>query len=325
MNTHFNLDTPETVIAAVPHLIGFHPKPPTLVIIGRKDNKITIACSLDLDTGEEAISVPEGIIDASASVLLIGYGLREVTEPVALAVAFLVGLDNVTVDLALIVHEGRYWDLSADSPGDGIAIPAGPSVFDTVAVAGGVQTFPSREAISALFAPAADANDPAMSAALAAAQDEVKANPDALDRLAAEGIQLLHKAVHDTDLPGVDVTARLTVALTLPVVRDAAMTVVDSGPRRACEDLWIHLVRHAPPDLRTAPAVLAAYSAWRGGAGHIAVAALAAIDDEHRDDPIAEQLQRLMDDAVHPTTVPAYEPGQPLTRTRRSSGDVPKG
>ncbi|GIG69324.1 DUF4192 domain-containing protein [Phytomonospora endophytica] len=314
MHTSLDLNTPEAVIAAVPYLIGYHPQAPNLVILGIRDGKVTVSGNLDLEPGMAALPIPAGFVDASLAdtLLLIGFGPPELTEAIVTGVAQLMELLDVDVALALIVHDGRCFGLRGETPPEGVAVPP-----PDTAMTDDMPVFADRDAVDALFAPA---RGPAYDTALAAI-DTFRSTVDAISHPAdhsafvTASLELLHQVTTDPQTLDTDQTARLTVALTFGEVRDAAMAAVDDDPAGATEDIWRHLVSHAPPELRTAPAVLAAYSAWRGGAGHIAAAALRVIEDQSPQDPTAQQLRRLIDLAAHPDTVAAYRPGQALTRT----------
>lgn len=94
---------------------------------------------------------------------------------------------------------------------------------------------------------------------------------------------------------------RLLVLVALDSLREVAWAEIDRPGAGAHAELWRHLVRRAPRDLRPAPAALLAFSAWLHGEGALAWCALDRCFDVDPDDALGQHVAALLESATPPT------------------------
>ncbi|MGO4256205.1 DUF4192 domain-containing protein [Marmoricola sp. RAF53] len=94
---------------------------------------------------------------------------------------------------------------------------------------------------------------------------------------------------------------RLLVLVALDSLREVAWAEIDRSGAGEHVELWRHLVRRAPRDLRPAPAALLAFSAWLRGEGALAWCALDRCFDVDPDDALGQHVAALLESATPPT------------------------
>jgi len=286
-STRVRLTHPGELIAAVPHLLGFHPRD-SLVVIALDGRRVGMTLRGDL--------VPPGEEELLAAQLVGPLLHRPRTAVVLLVVGGVPGQDGRppqcplvdTVDDALaaegIVVQHALW-AAATRPGvpwscydelgcaGTVADPAASALAAASVVAGSV-TFDSREELASLLTPdpapalarrtrlieAADADHP-LSAATAARMAERLA---ALHATAASG----HLGLDDAGV------AEVASALCDHRVRDACLAWSVGDDAAAAEQLWLALVRATPEPVRAEPAALLGCTAYLRGDGALAGLAL---------------------------------------------------
>lgn len=288
------ITTPSDLFALIPHLaghdiddayavVGLYPGPMVHVIWFVEDTTLPALAKL-----REAFR--EVTLDA---VVIVGYAPID-TSTAALdilaQVAVAAGVTDVT---RLVNHGGRYWDLSdPDCPAIGRPIETSPELAAHLAT--GPAPAASEEAVAEALAPVTGDARAAMAEAAAQVAAELADDP-----------RLLEYPDLSTILSGGDLnsygTARLVAALAhSDTVTVAAMITTTIAPVNSLR-LWIHLVRHAEPDLRGKPALLTAYAAQLNAKGMLAHHAITIAEDLIPEHPFTRPLAAAIRSGCLPT------------------------
>lgn len=290
------LSSPADVISAVPYLLGFHPRD-SLVLVslhGELDRQVSLASRIDLPAPPdvpEAVRQLARIVTAHGCdevlVAVIGGGappdLAGSTPPraeVAHTVRAAFEELGVSVPVAVWAPEvaaGVPWHCY-DSGSGGVLPDPGASAVAAATVAAGHVTYSDRSQVEELVA----ADDPGVlerrSRLLDAHCDRLSAldEPDSPDA-AADAFALVQawvgRAGEERLELGDDDVVSLCLALSDPIVRDAAFGLVVGRPA-AAERLWSALVRASPAPEAAEAAVLLAHAALLRGNGALVSIAL---------------------------------------------------
>lgn len=335
------LSGPGSLIAAVPHLLGFPPEQ-SLVLIGlsgpRSRLGITMRADLPPDGFDAAPSVEE--LQPLAEALLrddatecLAMVMTECRDEGGLApyVDLVANLDEalfergIEVNDIVLVRAGRWRSYLCPDPHccptEGTAVPAPSGELAAYAAYSGSVVRDSRTALIEMIAPdpvaiaateraldhvcreMADASSSGMSDAY---RERVEQFIDGRVRTLAAGTarSLTHRDV-----------ARISVALIDRPLRDRVAGHCLRETASAAESLWIDLLRRLPPPLDAAPATLLALSSWARGDGALANVALDRALDSHPGYSLAQLVRTALDHALPPGTVremlahPAAEAG----------------
>jgi hypothetical protein len=311
-------DSPEALLAVVPHLLGFMPEA-SLVVIGTEPPcggvKVTLRYDLPdpsgagiaADIAAHAIGVlgSQGI----TTMVAVGYGPGALVDLVAAAVRDAGREAGIDLQEFLRVEGGRYWSYFCGDdeccPAAGVPIDPRPHA-QAAAIGTAVEekVLPGRAAVAARVAPLGGIAAESMRQATRRAERHVTqllAKARKSGRLgavrhliASEGLATV-SAMITTYRAGGRYTAdyqlaRMTVALRDLRVRDDAWARMDPAHRDAHRRLWIDVARHAQPGYVAAPAALLAFVAWQCGDGALANVAL---DRSLADDPRYSMAQLL--------------------------------
>ncbi len=299
-----------TLLAVVPHLLGFHPADSLVVIaVGGPHHRVRLAFRYDLPDPPDR-SLAAAIADHTVTLLhrqqlstavVIGYGPGTLVTPVADLLRDVLPPAGIGLQDVLRVQDGRYWSyLCAEPsccPAEGRPVSPAHAAAAVLAQAG-IPAAPSRAALAATIAPLQGPGADAMKAATAraeraAARQLTGQGPDALD---AAGLAAVKDAITcyrgGGSLTDPGEFARLALALTSLRVRDDAWARMDPAHRDAHLRLWTDLTRRARPGYIPAPASLLAFTAWQAGDGALANLAL---DRALADDPGYSMAQLLRD------------------------------
>jgi len=323
------LDGPGSLIAAVPHLLGFPPQE-SLVLIGlngaRSRLGITMRLDLPADGPAHAPSVAElePLVEAllrDGAAHCMGMVITECPDQdgVAPYVDLVANLDQALFTAGLdvsdivAVRDGRWRSyLCPDRqccPDDGTPVPPVPGELAAHAAYSGAVVRDSRSALVAMLAP-----DPASVAsterALAhvcreMAEASVAGTSEAYRERIEHAIQRRVNALADgraRTLSHRDV-ARMTVALIDRPLRDRVAAHCLEESASAAESLWIDLLRRSPAPLDAAPATLLALSSWARGDGAMANVALDQALDSDPGYSLAQLVRTALDHALPPGTV----------------------
>lgn len=291
--------TPDELIAAVPHLVGFRVAN-SMVVVPVSHGLPTARVDLPANAAERTEMV-EGLMDAYArtgggQVMLVGFAddpgrvepaSRQLRESLAEA--------GVTVRSRLWAGEHRWTDL--DSGHGGPRTTEAASRIDAEMVLGG-HRMPavSREAVENAFT-----GDPEpVIRELSAVTEAMETSTPARERQWAIG--RAEAFVRDGRTLSSPDAARMLACLQSDMVRDqmAARISQDSAPSWA--PLWDDLTRRAPDQLVAPAATLSAIASWCKGDGARAWCALDRIPaDQRQSYRVAGILARALQGGVHPS------------------------
>ncbi len=307
-----HLTGPGDLLAAIPHLLGFHPTQ-SIVVIGLDTDPLRCRVVLRTDlphTPDDHHPLAHGLAQR-----LVGTGtgtvLLAVITPDQDEAAHTPVVDQVSTTLTEhgidVLHRFRTAATTADTPWacyddcacTGTLPDPSSSALAATTAADGCVTHPSREAITDTLAP--DVDDHTLR--------ERRGHLDnhRAGRTSREQLRLVTQAFENAKqgrLPeDDDDLVALAAALTDHHVRDTmlARTVRDGHP--AAQQLWTVLVRATPAPYRAEPAVCLAASSYCRGEGAWANAAVSnalAADPRHT---LAQLLDRVVNTALHPDTV----------------------
>ncbi len=299
---------PSTIIAVVPHLLGFHPAS-SLVILGvaGPHGRVRLAFRYDLpnppdqaatrEIAEHAVSV-FGREHLTAAVV-IGYGTGELVTPVTDVIRHHLPRAGIRLGDVLRVQDGRFWSYLCPDPSccPPEGTPVNPAHPASIALDGlGLPAAASRDDIAAAIAPVTGDHADQMTQAT---RDAELAHADQVATVGADGAwSQLMSAARDAIAcyrDGGTITdhlqlARIALALTALPIRDDAWARMQP---RHCQNhlqLWTNLTRHAQPRYVAGPASLLAFTAWQEGDGALGIIAL---DRAQADDPDYTMAQLL--------------------------------
>jgi hypothetical protein len=270
---------PGELVATVPYLLGFHPEH-SLVAVCLKDRNLRCVFRVDLpDHTEHLDDMPTLTRQAQNNncdaVVLIAFGEADIAEAALryTAMAF-TGTSIDTMDLIQVIGD-RWFSLDCLGdccPPEGRPIPDGSSAGELIAMVAG-PALPNREALTELLEPVSQERRQAVADAIASASCEWAAMSEPERRAAAmSAVQAQQElTVH---LPGPDEVARLALAVTRFDVRDFVLGFARDQASVARTDLWIWIARHLDGALVAPAATIAAYTAYVGGDGVLAVECL---------------------------------------------------
>ena len=302
--------SPESLLAIVPHLLGFVPQV-SLVVIGTEapHDRIKVTLRYDLpDPSGAGVSADiaahaVGVIGSQrlAALVAVGYGPRSLVDPVAGALGAAARTAGIDVLDVLRVEDGRYWSyLCADEdccPAAGTPFDPGAHSAAAAMASAGNQVLADRAAVAARVAPLGGSTAESMRQATRRAERhaaqllaKVRKSPRigaARQLIAAEGLNAVGAMIAAYRAGGKDTTdyqiAWVTVALRDLRVRDDAWARMDPAHAEAHLRLWTDVTRRAQPGYVAAPAALLAFVAWQSGDGALANVALdRAVADEPR-------------------------------------------
>ncbi len=309
-------DSPEALLAVVPHLLGFMPEA-SLVVIGTEPPgggvKVTLRYDLPDPSGAgiaaDIAAHAIGVLGSQeiTTMVAVGYGPGALVDLVAAAVRDAGREAGVDLQEFLRVEGGRYWSYFCGDdeccPAAGVPIDPRPQAA-AIGTAVEEKVLPGRAAVAARVAPLGGIAAESMRQATRRAERHVTqllAKARKSGRLgavrhliASEGLATV-SAMITTYRAGGRYTAdyqlaRMTVALRDLRVRDDAWARMDPAHRDAHRRLWIDVARHAQPGYVAAPAALLAFVAWQCGDGALANVAL---DRALADDPRYSMAQLL--------------------------------
>ncbi|MEU6646799.1 DUF4192 domain-containing protein [Saccharomonospora sp. NPDC046836] len=296
--TTVDLRAPGQLLAATPHLLGFHPSDSVLVIThtGQAGNQIGHLLRADLPApGDEfdlallmrmpvAAQEPSGVtlaVVGGAGAQATGPPHRELMDAMADVLA--------EVDIPVLhslwtpeICSGARWQCYDDSSCTGRLPDPRSSVLAAMTAHAGLITYSSRDAMERVLAPADEAALVRRVALLDLAADNTAGEPPASACELEQAYAVVSAALVRADGGDLAFTDRevvdLALALVSAEVRDACLaTALPPGSRRAqaAERLWLALVRATPAPERAQVASLLAYSAYVRGEGPLAGMAVA--------------------------------------------------
>jgi Domain of unknown function (DUF4192) len=277
---------PGELVAAVPVLLGFHPRESLVLVAtgGGSGRRLGLTLRVDLPPPEHvrdhAVSTAEHLLldtPAGAAVVVVAAAAAPHVELVGHVVEALERhqVRAHTVLWAESTSEGARWSCYDTCECTGVVPDFSTTTFAAAAVTAGQVVWGDRRELEALVAPADQERIRRREALLIQATDEALARPDPG---AAFDAAVVDAAVADAAagrlmLDDARIVA-LAGALAVPAIRDAALLQCIGPAAVAAEQLWTALVRETPDPEAAEPAVLLAMSALMRGDGALANIAL---------------------------------------------------
>jgi len=291
------IGSPDSVLAVVPGLLGFHPDR-SLVVAGAGEPRGRIQVAFRYDLPEPPDPGGAGKIAAHAVSILaqqrltlaivVGYGPGPMVTPVADALVSGLRQAGITLHDMLRVENGRYWSYTCRNPRccppEGTPFdPAAHPVAATMAATGN-RALRDRAELAATIAPLSGLDADTMRRATRSAEQSVidlvrkgaaaGRQREAVQRILDEGLRAVSAVVRiyrqGDSITDTAQLARLAVALTDLRVRDDAWARMVPEFAEAHLRLWTDVVRRVPARYVPAPASLLAFVAWQMGSGALA-------------------------------------------------------
>lgn len=295
-----SIHTPDELIAALPHLLGFKPE----------DSLLFVPLGPDLPLGRA--DIPTNPRDRDGVWESLGTPFKRNVPPGARMAIVCISNDRDYADDLSIDFAERFSSLGIDTP---IRLWANDTHFhDFTTGEAGTQTEAARARIAAttvlMGRPQPAPNRAALAASLVGNRQPIsdllqdarahaaKATQRAEARWAGARLQQFH---HDGNrLPDAD-AARLLVGITSLPVRDRLWDDITRSTLPSHLALWRDLTRRAPDELRAAPAGLLAFSSWLNGDGATAWCALDQVPaNQHY--ALANHVAAALDQGLNPHT-----------------------
>ena len=164
--TRVRLSSPADVLAAVPHLLGFHPARSLVVIgAGGPRGRIRLGFRYDLPDPPQA-GAARRIADhavallaerRATTVIAVGYGPGRLVTPLMDVFAAAARRRGLAPRELLRVEDGRYWSYLcrdvACCPAEGVPFDVGSHPVTAVMSAAGLAAYPDRAALERTLAP----------------------------------------------------------------------------------------------------------------------------------------------------------------------------
>jgi hypothetical protein len=311
--TRVRLSDPAELIAAVPHLLGFHPRD-SLVVITLQGRRLGLTLRSDLAAEGSEQQLAEQLLvpiarqrPSGAIVLIVGGRRADVTDlphrrtvdavDGALAAADIPVMHAAWTDST---RPGAPWRCYDEAGCAGTVADPDRCSIAAASVAAGIVTFDTREQLAELLAPDA----PAVLARRARLLDADDAQHP-LDAATVWKRRALLTRLHSDSAAG-------ALRLDDRTIVDAASALCDHRIRDAClgwsagdgaaaaEQLWLALVRATPPPQRSEPATLLGLAAYLRGDGALAGMALQAALEACPDHCLAGLLRSALDGGLQP-------------------------
>jgi hypothetical protein len=339
------LAAPADILAAVPHLLGFHPDSSLVVIgAGGQPGRVRLSCRYDLPDPPEpaaATRIAEHVRhmlgrEHLTTAIVVGYGPGRLVTPLTDVLAPALRQAGLTLREMMRAEHGRYWSYLCTEPGccppEGVPFDISCHPVAAAMTVAGVGVYPDRSALARSLDPvtgkaaermkAATSRACERAAALVAEAGQAQAGQGragharaaaggALRLVVAAGRQAVREAIAAYRAGSAvtdDQLAWLAVTLTDLRVRDDAWARMEPPHQDAHLRLWTDVVRRADPAQVPAPAALLAFVAWQSGNGALAGIA---IDRALAADP-GYSLALLLRDIVE-AGVPPSEAQLPMT------------
>ena len=333
------LSDPAELIAAVPYLLGFHPRD-SVVLLALHGKTLGLTLRADLVDDAQAPPLAEQLLlsitrqrPTGVALVVIGGDLTPDSDLPHRALVD--ALDDMLTSAELpLVHAawtaqitgGAPWRCYDDPLCAGTVSDPGVSPLAAATVAAGAVTFGSREEMLALLA----ADDPAALQRRSVLLDAADADHPMSSTLVAQRLaqlQELHRAAATGNVALSDrIVTEVASALCDHRVRDACLPWCSGPGAVAAERLWMALVRATPAPERAEPAALLALVAYLRGDGALAGVALDAALQACPQHSLSGLLRAALDGGLPPEVLrtvaadaAAALPGPPRRNRKRRS------
>lgn len=316
-----HLHSPAELLAALPHLLGFHPEDSLIVILINRQEPARIAATFRLDLpdpeqeehfAEQLLAILRQRQPGAVVLAVVGGPPAELGPPprpellAALRNSF--AQEGFPVAHALWVSRiarGAPWRCYDEAECGGELPDPELSELAAATTVEGLVTFASREELVALLSPDDAATMTRREERLGAAQDaadldRAMAGDEAVRRdlrLVLDAIGRAHRGrLQLTD----DDVVRLAIALSDHRVRDACLSTALGPQAAAAEQLWLALTRAMPEPERAEAAALLAYAAYVRGDGTLAGIAVDRAMEAYPPHTLGSLLRQALDSGMEP-------------------------
>lgn len=275
------VNTPDELIAAVPHVLGFEPQE-SLVLAPLKADLPWIRVDLPGTAQDREILWNEHIRDPLARLACPGSQMAVVCVTADRPSAELASrhvthaLESIGITSpGTLWTNGRQW-VELNTGASGVITREAAGRVAAVAVYSGLaQPAESREAVAASMvgdrAPVAGVLEHEFAAAEASTPGAERGwAMDRVEEFGQDGVRL-----SDTE------AARLLVAVQTVSTRDALWGEMSRDTAASHQALWTDVTRRAPDEVRAPAASMAAFASWLGGQGAAAWCALDQVPPDH--------------------------------------------
>ncbi|MEJ8277322.1 DUF4192 domain-containing protein [Pseudonocardia spirodelae] len=320
-----HLDRPGDLVAAVPVLVGFHPRDSLVLVAlhgGPGPSRVGLTVRVDLPrsaasvraTCADAVAVLAGARPARAYAVVVRATVRRDVARATRTALRAAGIEPVAVLWATGTRAGDRWEHldppgpRGEGPGERAGVlsdPASAPLGVAAAVHGGRAVLPDRAAVLAQLDPgAADVADQLRRARLLAAGSGPARVPP------AAGVELVDACLDAAAEGRLHVGDRLALALCRALavggVRDEALRRCLGSDAPHAEQLWAVLVRALPSPERAHPLALLAVCALLRGDGALATGAVERALRERPDHVLASVVAT----CLHGTLAPGSPAGE---------------
>jgi len=292
------LDSPDAILAAIPHMLGFYPSQ-SLVVIGLngKSGKVRLTFRYDLPDPADSV-LAQDIAEHALAVLrqqrlrlaiLVGYGPPTLVTPVFVMATELLEVNGIEIREAMRAEGGRYWSVLCTDPAccppEGTPFDPGSHPAAAAMVQAGLDALPDRAALSRTLRPPAGSGDRIREFTRLAEERlcdlgvrGAENGEDSHQATARVGRTAMQRAIRryraGYAITRGDQLAWLAVLLTDLRVRDDAWARMEPAHWDAHIRLWTDVVRGAATEYVAAPASLLAFVGWQAGRGSLAMVAI---------------------------------------------------
>ncbi len=323
---YLRVRTPADLVAAVPYLLGFHPRD-SVVLLGTRGpgpRRLAFTARVDLPLRRHVrpmarrfaeVLVRNGC-DEVLVVVVGGGGRARDRPPRASLVAELRrtfragGVEVIDAVWAPEVASGAPWRCYGPGERSGLLPDPASSPIAAAAVAAGQVTYPERDDLERLVAAPDGAALARRSALLTEHCDRECRRSDPSPHSAAESFALVESwvaraALGPLALDDEEVVA-LCLALSDPLVRDAAFGLATDADASAAERLWTTLARESPDPEAAEAAVLLAHCALLRGNGALAGVALERAQSAWPGHRLSAMFRCALDDGLGPDALAGW-------------------
>lgn len=304
------------LIAAVPHLLGFHPRE-SVVLLALHGTRLGLSLRADLVEDDQAPLLAEQLVQPIArhrptgvALVVVGGKPSPAGEPPhralvrALTAALAsTGLPVVHAAWTAETVRGARWCCYDDPACTGTVVDPATSPLAAATVAAGAVTFSSKEEMAAMLSGEDTAALQRRVELLDAADTEHPLSPQLVGQRLARLAELYRAAAAGILELGDSTVAEVASALCDHRVRDACLPWCIGSGAAAAESLWLALVRATPAPERAEPAALLALSAYLRGDGAFAGVALDAALQACPQHSLSGLLRAALDGGISPTLV----------------------
>ena len=304
MTTHTatELTSPHDLLAAVPFMVGYHPKD-SLVVMALRDAKVSMAMRVDFPDSESIASVSATVAghlarELADEAIIVGYLPIDVTESDPLEIVrSIIALQGISVKECIVVRGGRFRsNLCADlecCPPEGNLIP---EILDSrvtaeqVAAGNPLPYLDLDEMKRSISALPIDKE----LVRLIQGIEEIDYASDDVTAHQREGANAINEMAiafsKDQKIEDKSVVALVLVRLLDLQVRDYAMGMTTEETSDQLWDMWRYLLRLAPQGYVAPVAVIFATMSYERGDGALAQRAL----DRAMEDAPGYQMAKLL-------------------------------